>query len=211
MHGGNRVDNVQLCAVCHNPRNTDLAMRPADPDGTVNGINTAATDGIEQRQIDVKYLIHAIHGAGMRQEDFTVYGFGNSFHDFADVRFPGELNQCEICHRSGTYELPLADNVLGTTVNTQATVNTASPFGTSDFIPLAAAQDHTDDDVISPTAAACSACHDDTLTKTHMTQNGGSFATLQQFLDDGTVTETCAVCHGPGAIADVKVMHGIKE
>ncbi|MGD8690561.1 MAG: OmcA/MtrC family decaheme c-type cytochrome, partial [Gammaproteobacteria bacterium] len=79
MHGGNRVDNVQLCAVCHNPRNTDLAMRPADPDGTVNGINTAATDGIEQRQIDVKYLIHAIHGAGMRQEDFTVYGFGNSF------------------------------------------------------------------------------------------------------------------------------------
>jgi hypothetical protein len=44
-----------------------------------------------------------------------------------------------------------------------------------------------------------------------MRQNGGDFAAGKN--DSGTLisggTETCALCHGPGRIGDVKSVHGV--
>ncbi|MBA1148110.1 OmcA/MtrC family decaheme c-type cytochrome [Ectothiorhodospiraceae bacterium WFHF3C12] len=217
LHGGNRTDNVQLCVMCHNPNNTDLAMRPADPDGTDDEFNDAAADDREERTIDFKYLIHAIHGSEARSEDLVVYGFSNSVHNFAELRFPREVSDCTACHEDGTFELPLTAGVLGTTIDTQATVNTSSPFGTSDFLPsLAVAQDPSDDGNATATAAVCSSCHDTDLAAVHMEQNGAALGvtvpyTLQSAIDAGTPTESCAVCHGPDRIADVRTMHGVGE
>ncbi len=209
LHGSNRTDNVQLCVMCHNPRATDLAVRPADPDGENDSeINTNAVDNAEEATIDFKQMIHAIHGADKRTEDLIVYGFGNSVHNFSGVRYPRESSDCLACHADGTFELPLPAAVLGTTIDTQATVNTASPFGTSDFLPsLTEALSQDDDKVITATASACSACHDDGTAQIHMEQNGGGFG-----VPAGTANqESCAVCHGPGSIADVRKVHNLGD
>jgi hypothetical protein len=42
-----------------------------------------------------------------------------------------------------------------------------------------------------------------------MTLQGGSFSTTQAAIDNGTVVETCNVCHAPGKIADVTSVHDI--
>ena len=213
LHGKNRTDNVRLCVMCHNPEDTDLVMRPADPDGQVNGVNSAAADSLEERPIDFKTMIHAIHGAGMRTDPLVVYGFHNSVNNFADVRFPGILQNCTGCHLPGTYEPPLPASARGTTVVTGATVLTASPFGSSSFATLWPGAPSNPDlnQRITPTAATCAACHDSTLAKAHMQQNGASFSVVQSFISSSMVVETCALCHGSGQIADVKVMHGVKD
>jgi hypothetical protein len=51
------------------------------------------------------------------------------------------------------------------------------------------------------------------LAHEHIKQNGGDFNAGKTA--DGklisTGTETCALCHGPGRIADVKLMHGVGQ
>jgi len=183
IHGSNRNDNIELCAMCHNPSNTDLNRRPAMP-----------ADGLTERSVDLAYMIHAIHASEMREDSYIAYGFGGSEHDFSEVDYPGVLSDCETCHLSGTYELPLFDGAQGTTIDSGAD-----------------SLDRADDLKITPTAAACSACHDDPLSQAHMVQNGGaSFSTSQQSIDDFDVIETCVFCHGQDTIADVKEEHGVQ-
>ncbi|MCG8370978.1 MAG: hypothetical protein MJA32_10755, partial [Proteobacteria bacterium] len=70
-----------------------------------------------------------------------------------------------------------------------------------------------DDVAISPNTAVCSSCHTDDLARNHMIQNGGDFTAGKD--DTGamisTGSETCRLCHGPGASADTAVMHGVGE
>ena len=210
LHGNNRTDNTQVCVICHNPNLTDLAQRPADPDSTPNGVNNAAVDGLEQRGINFPRLIHSIHSADFRTTSFTVYGFGGRPNNFDDVGYPGILSNCTQCHATGTYRVPLQPGLLGTTVDTHAT-QVATESGGKTISPIMALANGSLFSRISPTAAVCSTCHDDIYSKAHMAQNGGSFYTLQVDIDGsyGT-TEACAVCHKPGAIADIDVVHGIK-
>lgn len=217
MHGGNRNDNLQVCVVCHNPNETDLSQRPPDPDNTVNGVNSAATgDGLEQRPIDFKYMIHAIHGAAKRTEPFVVYGYRGSVNDFSDVQFPNPKLSCNICHTGSSYEPPLPAGVLPTTVDSGATVNSS---GSGDYYTPSntAAFDPSDDHVTTPTAAACSACHTSATARAHM-QTNGALITTEADVGNGSATsrtqaqsttEACAVCHGSGTIADVAKVHDV--
>lgn len=209
LHGNNRTDNVQLCVICHNPNATDLSQRPADPDATPNGVNTAAVDGLEQRPINFVYLIHSIHSADFRTgDDFVVYGFGGRVNDFADVGYPGVLSNCTQCHDDGSYRLPLAMGRLGTTVDTHAT-QVATESGKT-ITPIMALANGSLFSRISPTAAACSACHNDVYAKAHMEQSGASFSILQTLIDSsGLTTESCVICHESGAVADIDVVHNI--
>jgi OmcA/MtrC family decaheme c-type cytochrome len=206
LHGGSRTDNNYDCVTCHNPDNTDITQRPVDPDGTKNGVNTAALDGLEERPIDFRVLIHSIHGATKRVNPFVVYGFGGTAYDFSMAEFPGRPQRCETCHFEDTY-YPMEDTTgrLGVTVSSGSTVIQRSPSLV--LTPAGANLDHADDQNISFAAAACGACHDSSLTKNHMELNGALFTALQTTLSTST-PETCAICHGPGRSADVKVVHG---
>lgn len=184
FHGANRNDEPQLCVMCHNPNNTDIARRPADP--------ATAPDGKREESIDFKRMIHRIHAGNV-----VLYGFGGP-EDFRDVHFPGRLAACETCHVDASYYPVDSSRVLATTIDTGASIS--DPF---------------DDINITPNASVCSGCHTSDLTKAHMEQNGAAFDAAQ--LADGTLNsptrgnglvETCAICHGPGGIADVKVVHG---
>lgn len=61
----------------------------------------------------------------------------------------------------------------------------------------------------------CSTCHVDASTQSHMLQNGGS-TTISKDAEGRTIpssnpagSETCSICHGPGGVADVQVMHNV--
>ncbi len=190
VHGNNRTNKPEICVTCHNPNMTDVAQR--------GGGACLAQFGAGNQAIDFKRMIHAIHasgedGGGHEGVPFQVCGFGSSAITF-EVGFPGRLNNCEGCHQPDTYYPVDAGAVHGTTVDVGADL--ASP---------------TDDVVISPNASVCSACHTSDLARQHMIQNGGDFAATKA-ADSSLISagvETCALCHGPGRVADVKVVHGV--
>jgi OmcA/MtrC family decaheme c-type cytochrome len=191
LHGNNRTDEIQVCVICHNARVTDINVRPADA--------TTTADGKAEESIDMKYMIHGIHAGdvddhGFRENGIVVYGYRSSIHDFSHVRFPGNLNNCEACHESGTYELPLDEKVQTTTIKTGSDL-----------------ADPNDDTAITPTASVCSSCHDKLSNRTHITEEGGRFDFLLYKPEEDTTDtggpsgtqpaghpnrEDCSTCHG---------------
>jgi len=183
LHGNNRTDNPQVCVTCHNPNMTDINRR---------GGNCAAADGADDQTIDFKRMIHAIHASGELGQPFNVCGFGNNLNSCL-VHYPGRLNNCEGCHVAGTYYPVDPAKVHGTTIDVNVT------------------SDVTDDVVISPNTAVCSACHTGALAVQHMQQNGGDF-NARKAADSSLISasvETCVVCHGEGRTADVKEVHEV--
>lgn len=201
LHGSNRNDNAQVCVACHNPAATDVSQR--------QGLTTTpGTDGLWEQSINFRYMIHALHdgdGHAAAGSPFVIYGFGASVNDFSDVVFPGQLNDCAMCHNSGTY-YPVDDTaVQATTFDTGLSKDPTTPAAPNPGSP---------GNPISTSAnmAVCSACHLDNLTQQHMLQMGGWTTVLKDAEGQtipGAAVETCALCHGPGALADLAVVHNI--
>ena len=214
LHGNNRTDNIGVCVICHNPNATDINRRPGVvPPPPINNTN----DHKREETIDFKYMIHAIHAGdktrgiktptdlGFRESGtgIVVYGFNSSVNYFGDTRLPSgfeSLKNCGRCHittgSTGTYQLPLNTNVLPTTFWTETAILTDRGTGADRSVP-------TDNTFVTPTASVCSSCHNSTTVISHMQQNGGVF----NLIYGASITETCALCHGPGKEADVAVKH----
>ncbi len=192
LHGSNRTDNIELCVTCHNSNATDIAERI---DGGVDSSNSL--DGKDEETIEFKTMVHAIHRGEERDNAFVVYGRGGNPADFGEVVYPGNLANCEGCHLSNTY-YPVGAFALAATIDIAADID--DPY---------------DDLNITPNAAACWGCHDRPAAVSHMEQFGGAFDAVQTVdgtlisQSEGTVIETCDVCHGPGRSADVGELHGL--
>jgi OmcA/MtrC family decaheme c-type cytochrome len=184
IHGNNRTDDVQVCAMCHNPNATDVGRRVA-------GSACVSELGADDESIDLKYMIHAIHAGNT-----NVCGFGNTAIRFDAVVYPGHLGNCEGCHLPDTY-YPV-DATPGSGVQ-PTTFDAGNPAVL------------TDDRAVTPNSSACSGCHDAAEARTHMELNGGSFTATKTetgALASGTI-ETCSVCHGSGRLADVRDAHQV--
>lgn len=162
IHGGQRM-NTQECVICHNPVSTDVARRPADA-GAPESISMA-------------YMIHRIHAGSTLTRDFTVYGFGNSAHNYNEVGYPTDLRVCTNCHVNNSQQLPPP---VGT-VATVAPREFFSPMG--------------------PGTAACLGCHDTRDAAAHAFLNTAFFPGSDQ------PAESCAACHGPGSDMSVDRVH----
>jgi OmcA/MtrC family decaheme c-type cytochrome len=154
FHGSNRVGNMTVCAVCHNPDATDLGQRPADPSTT--------PDGKREESIDFKRMVHQIHAGAQLEQELVLYGFGGTPNEYGRVEFLGNLRNCETCHAPGSYSGEAASAAAPTTIHTGADV-----------------ADPADDLNISSTASVCSSCHDDAVAKDHMRLYGATFGALE--------------------------------
>ena len=199
QHGGDRVDNEQLCVICHNPSASDKNVR-LDTFAIVDdlgNVNTEATyDGQTAETYDMRTMIHGIHGVNKRVKpwtiyrgrgiyafapayvdgndqaidypkpegwpvapDQTVYGSTNDSeiaHNWIVVHYPKPINDCAACHNDEAFEAPDQTKAVALTVD----AGTDWP-------------DQSDDIVIGPTAAACTACHFTAPVKTHATSDFG--------------------------------------
>ncbi len=135
LHGSIRK-NTEYCVLCHNPMATDEARRPAEE--------------MPPNTIDFKVLIHRIHSGseGEDKESRIIYGYRSSLHDFSEIEFPGNLNNCEMCHIEGTYTLPLPSGVQPTTITQENVVITTT----------------------QPVTSVCTTCHDSSVVKGHAEQ-----------------------------------------
>ena len=95
LHGGGRVD-TQYCVMCHNPGTTDANS------GNVLTLST---------------MVHKIHAGKLLYsqlatggEDYTIWGYGNSKHSYAEVGFPQDLRNCAVCHTGANPQTPQGDN-----------------------------------------------------------------------------------------------------
>ena len=62
--------------------------------------------------------------------------------------------------------------------------------------------------VLSPVTGACSACHDSSIAIDHMKANGGQFYSQRStVLAPGAPKEQCMLCHGPGRVAAIGLVH----
>ena len=156
-----------------------------------------------EQSINFRWMIHALHAGSDRASagvNTIIYGFGGNVSDFSDVVFPGQLNDCAMCHNSGTYYPVDVTSVQATTFDTGLSKNPAD--ATTPGNPIST----------SANMAVCSACHVDSTATSHMQQNGGSTAVTKDAEGRtvlGSTVESCGICHGAGAIADVAVKHNI--
>jgi hypothetical protein len=202
LHGNNRTNDTQVCVVCHNPASTDVSLR--------QGLTSPGIDGLYERPIDFKYMIHGIHGnnyfANVLNDPFpnpfVVYGFvGPS--DFTDAVLPAgaDPGNCNLCHKGTTY---YPGDALSQAMTTLTGLSKDPAIPTTAGNPIAT----------TPTMAACTGCHQDPLAISHMQQNGGSKAVTKDAEGrwtpgSGAAAETCAICHGAGALADVATVHNL--
>jgi OmcA/MtrC family decaheme c-type cytochrome len=188
LHGNNRTDSIETCVVCHAPGATDINRR----------VGTCASElGTDDATIDMKVMIHAIHGFNKSGVPYEVCGFstqpGNGTPHVYEVNYVGRLNNCEGCHKPGTYYPVDPAAVVGPTVD----ANDPAIY--------------TDDVAMSPNTAICSACHELSGIRAHVSLGGGDIAAGKDASGQlvSSTVERCGDCHGPGRISDVREAHRI--
>jgi OmcA/MtrC family decaheme c-type cytochrome len=207
--------------MCHNP-NQSSSGREIDPATVMSELPPEAIAIIGTNPLvypedaqNFKDLVHGIHSAGFRTRDYEhVRGpTREGYYNWHEVKFPrgAETSKCTLCHDESP-ELPLVANLLPTTVRTTMTANGQDPDRAtvqSAFANVPNANDW----VNLPTSSSCFYCHTSTDAWAHMAQNGGltsippSAGPWSNRMNITGSVETCAVCHGPGRIADIDVVH----
>jgi len=210
FHAGERNDGP-TCSFCHNPNRTSSGWSAGS-----------------------KYFIHAIHAGRKRITPFTWHAAAKG-PGYDEVEFPGTLNACTTCHFPNTYDFTNTTNLDAvpsmelTTVATgkynidplaNSTYYTISPYVTADNVMdygLGFSYDAVTNQtreaagttlVLSPITSACSSCHDSSPAIDHMKANGGQFYSPRQtVLAPGAAKEQCLLCHGPGRVAAIGVVH----
>jgi OmcA/MtrC family decaheme c-type cytochrome len=210
FHAGQRND-APTCAFCHNPNRTSAGWAASS-----------------------KYAIHAIHAGRKRAVPFTWHA-AEAGPGYDEIEFPGTLNTCTTCHVADTYDFTNPANLAAiarmelTTVGTgrydsnpltNSTYFTISPYVVADNVTDygpgfafnaatgVATQGAGTNLVISPMTAACASCHDAPIAIAHMTSSGGAFyAPRASVLAPGAPQEQCLLCHGPGKVAAIGIVH----
>jgi OmcA/MtrC family decaheme c-type cytochrome len=85
---------VEQCILCHNPLTTDAARRPAGE--------------MPAESINMALMVHRIHAGSSQTRDYTIYGFGNTPHNYNGITSSAPLAACNMCHVGGSENVPVA-------------------------------------------------------------------------------------------------------
>jgi len=210
LHGNNRSNNLEMCVTCHNANATDIRAR-------------AEAGAAGEESVNFSTMIHGIHAANV-----VIYGFGGSVHDYTEVTYPGELDNCGACHVDDSYypTNPDTDPRLATTFISDNFGNANFPENVVSTEPRTPEREATlanpvDDLNRTANAAVCLQCHTGQTSQSHAVIPGGAKLSVKQ-MNDGTLlptpgdpnpgaVETCTLCHGEGStvcdVCDTAVGH----
>ena len=182
LHGGSRVNNVQVCVFCHNP-NKSSSGRTADPsepsrvsDPEDDPFLVLGPDPLAWPEAtnNFKNMIHGIHKASDRPYVFVRNRLNGILYDWSFVTFPGDLMDCTKCHIGESY---VPSNVPANTLWNVERTTTGDPNETrEDIIAARSSVPNMTDLVDSPIAGACFYCHDDGTAKSHILLQGGKLS-----------------------------------
>ncbi len=194
QHGGNRVDNVKMCGMCHNSASSEQNVR----DG-MKVDKTDSYDGLNGQTYEFKTMLHAIHSSGHAgQNPIVIYrsngiyawapdvallrnwpgtgsqpvfgsddGTGKAVmrtHNFYTPTYPRAINDCAACHVSNFAVIPDQAKATATTLDAGK-----APW-----------PNQLDDTLQGASAAACTSCHQSTDAKGHAYQNGWTPQTFEK-------------------------------
>jgi OmcA/MtrC family decaheme c-type cytochrome len=176
--------------MCHHADNTN-DDRVARVEGTT----------VTARSVHLSSMIHSIHRGRDHVTEYVLGGFpapsvgdpeGTPI-DFGELRYPGDLRDCESCHAPGTYRLPIARGALPTREEELTCTEPPGDDGDSYCSARTSVESW-----LPPETAACTACHDAPESMIH-----AQVSTTLEGL------ESCSVCHEPGRESDVDLVHAL--
>ncbi|MBU2677105.1 MAG: hypothetical protein KJP16_08465 [Gammaproteobacteria bacterium] len=184
-HGGDRVDNVDYCLICHNSASNEQYVRT-----DTMGIDPSDTyDGKVGETFEMKTMLHRIHSAGVEGLPPYVIYRGRGVYGFA-------TDESLLPNWPGTGSQPVFGSTIGNVVDG---VQQPPPYVVN----------HNFHSATYPRALnACTACHTDDFTvipdqtkSMATTTEAGSTEWINQ-LDDvlqGAGTTACITCHADSA------------
>jgi len=188
QHGGNRVDNVGMCILCHNSASNEKNVRVG-----MGVDDSEAYDGKTGETFEMKTMLHRIHSAGV--EDQPVYAIYRNRGIYAFAPDVSDVPNWDVVSTEGCTEDEIIDGKRRV-------------FGSSDTSPNKC-EVHNFHSADYPRALnACTACH--TADITVMPDQTEAMATTTEAgsddwddqLDDtlqGATTTACVTCHADGA------------
>jgi len=188
QHGGNRIDNVDLCIMCHNEASSEQNVRVGD------GVDASeAYDGKAGQTYGFKSLLHAIHSSnsdinnGITMIYRTMGIFVWAGENTVIPNWPGTGSQTSYgSNPSGTnpdgttrvhnlhiptYPRNLKECTACHKAGTYSVPDQAITVATTMNAGAAPWGNQLDDTLISTSTAACTSCHQSSGTKGHAYQN----------------------------------------
>jgi OmcA/MtrC family decaheme c-type cytochrome len=181
QHGGDRVDNVDMCLVCHNSASNEKNVRVG-----LGVDESEAYDGKVGETFEMKTMLHRIHSSGEEglppyviYRNRGIYGFATDEsllpnwpgtgpqivygsaedavinHNFHSATYPRSLNECTACHADDVTDMPDQTKAMATTVDAGSEVW----------------ENQLDDVLQGAATTACITCHADSASKGHAYQN----------------------------------------
>lgn len=233
QHGGNRVDNVELCIMCHNEASSDHNNRVA------MGVTASeAYDGKAAQTYGLKTMLHAIHASGKAGQDPLVIYRTRGIYAFAPLQsallnnWPGASTTATLVnggdptalnssggqiakqpHNFVTAHYPRKLNDCAACHATGFSVIPDPTKAVATTISAGAAPwtNQLDDTLEGAASAACTSCHRSKAADAHANQNSWvpmAFTEGRKTVMDQTdKVESCAACHGSGRTAGVAEVH----
>jgi OmcA/MtrC family decaheme c-type cytochrome len=184
-HGGNRVYEMAICTMCHVPNQSSSGRTIDTPSqgllddfadhGPIPGVNPNDPLTYPEDAQNLKDMVHGIHSSGFRTRDYQhVRGGREGYYNWSEVTFPrgASTANCTLCHDGDSYEIPLDEDVLATTVRTTSVEDGNDPDNAAVEGAFQNVPNQTDW-VNTPMASACGYCHTWDEAVNHMRQSGG--------------------------------------
>ena len=192
QHGNNRVDNVNLCVMCHNSASIDQNNRV-----TMGVDKTEAYDGLVGQTYEFKTLLHGIHTAGEQTKVLAIYRTRGIYAWAPEGVTPPNWNAGAPCGTAGgrivygatdptaavscqphnlyhpTFPRAANDCAACHFANFKAwMVDQTKGVATTMDGGAAPWNNQLDDVLKGANSAACTSCHQDAATAGHANQNG---------------------------------------